>query len=255
MKCKLKKVALWHLAHYLTFFVPAHKVTCASLSLSAVNLRLSKIILAFLNAREGEVAWANAECVRIKKGEREAAKARRAKEVRLVQKQIKVDKARRMVAAAATATKNEKEEETARKTTADKRQRSAKRQRFCVERRRRCLERMRGRDVNTTTNGKMRDYHSGGKGNGDGNSDNDSCGNGNGICDGNGKCRATAVANDLLAGDAAVGAVGVVNDRDNIGGGCRPSGFNKEDALVLMAEATATLIVDNTKVVMSALLL
>jgi hypothetical protein len=64
----------------LTIFVPAHKVTCASLL--AVNLQPSKIISAFLNAREGEVARANMEQVRIKEGEREAFKARRAKEVR-----------------------------------------------------------------------------------------------------------------------------------------------------------------------------
>ena len=31
----------------------------------------------------------------------------------------------------------------------------------------------------------------------------------------------------------AVGAVGVVNDGDNVGGGHEPSGFNKEDTLVL----------------------
>jgi hypothetical protein len=96
-KCKLMKVALWHFAH-LTFFVPAYKVTCASLL--AVNLRPENIILTFLNARGGEVARANAEQVRIKKGEREVAKARRAKEVRWVQKRIKVDKARRTAVAA-----------------------------------------------------------------------------------------------------------------------------------------------------------
>ncbi len=31
----------------------------------------------------------------------------------------------------------------------------------------------------------------------------------------------------------AVGAVGVVNDGDNVGGGRGPGGFNKEDTLVL----------------------
>jgi hypothetical protein len=103
----------------LTFFVPAHKVTCASLS--AVNLRPAKIVSAFLNAREEEVAWANAEQVRIKEGEKEVAKARRSKEVRWIQKWIKLDKARRPVTAATTATKNEEEEKEARRTTADKR--------------------------------------------------------------------------------------------------------------------------------------
>jgi hypothetical protein len=155
--------------------------------LLAVNLRPEKIILAFLNAREGESAWANAERVRIKEGEREAAKARRAEEVRWVQKRIKVDKARRTAAAATTATKNEKEEEAARRMTADKRQRGTKRKRFRVKRRRRCFERTRGGGVNATTNRQMRDYHSGRKGNSEGDSDDDSCGNGDGNCDGNGK--------------------------------------------------------------------
>jgi hypothetical protein len=54
-------------------------------------------------------------------GEWEAAKARRAKEVRWVQKRIKVDKARRTAATAATAFKNEEEEEAVRRMTADKR--------------------------------------------------------------------------------------------------------------------------------------
>ncbi len=48
----------------------------------AVNLRPAQIISAFLNTREGEVAWANAERVMIKEGKREAAEARRAGEVR-----------------------------------------------------------------------------------------------------------------------------------------------------------------------------
>ncbi len=122
----------------MTFFVPAHKVTCASLL--AVNLRPAKIVLAFLNAREGEVARANAERVKIKEGEKEAAKARRAEEVRWVQKRIKVHKARRMTATATTAAKNEEEEEAARRMVADKRWRGAKRQRFCVKRQRRCFE-------------------------------------------------------------------------------------------------------------------
>ncbi len=184
-------------------FVPTHKVKCASLS--AVNLRPAKIISAFLDTREGEIAWANAEQVRIKEEGREAAEARRVEEVRWVQKRIKVDKARRTTAAAATTYKNEKEEEAARRMTADKRRRGDKRQRFRIERWRRCFERMRGRGVSATTNQQMRDYHSSSKGNGDGNSDNNSCGNGNGNCDGNGKCCATAVANNHLAGDAAVG--------------------------------------------------
>jgi hypothetical protein len=78
---------------------------------------------------------AKVEQARIKEGEREAGKARRAKERRWVQKRIKVDKARRMVAAAATATtaaKNEEEEEVARRMTADKRRCGTKRQRFCI---------------------------------------------------------------------------------------------------------------------------
>jgi hypothetical protein len=157
--------------------------------LLAVNLQPAKIILTFLNTREGEVARANAEPVRIKKGEREAAKARRAKEVRWVQKRIKVDKARRMTAVAATATKNEEEEEAAKRMTADKRWCGAKRQRFCIERWRQCFKRMRGGGINATTNWHMRDYHSGSKGNGNGNSDDDSCGNGNGNCDACHRCR------------------------------------------------------------------
>jgi hypothetical protein len=52
-------------------------------------------------------------------------------------------------------------------------------------------------------------------------------------------------ANDHLVGDAAVGAVSVMNDRDNVGVRRGPGGFNKEDALVLTAEAAAMLIVDN----------
>jgi hypothetical protein len=83
--------------------------------LTAVNLQPEKNILAFLNVREvGKVAGAKAEWSRIKERGREAAKARRAKEVRWVQKWIKVDKARRTAAAATTATKNEKEEEATR---------------------------------------------------------------------------------------------------------------------------------------------
>jgi hypothetical protein len=48
----------------------------------AVNLQPAKIILEFLNMREGEYAWANTERFRIKEGEREVAEAGRAKEVR-----------------------------------------------------------------------------------------------------------------------------------------------------------------------------
>jgi hypothetical protein len=63
----------------------------------------------------------------------------------------------------------------------------------------------------------------------------------------------TMTANDHLAGDAAVGAVGVVNDGDSDGGGCGLGGFDKEDALILAAEAAAALIVDDAKVATSAL--
>jgi hypothetical protein len=157
--------------------------------------------------------------VRIKEGERETAEARRAKEVRWVQKRIKVDKA--------IATKNEKEEEAGRRMTAVKRRSGAKRQKFCVKRQRQCFERTRGEGTNATTNRQMIDYHSGSKGNGNGDSDNDSCGNGNDNCDGNRKFCAAAVANDHLAGDATVGAVGIVNDGYNVGGGRGPSGFDK----------------------------
>ena len=41
------------------------------------------------------------------------------------------------------------------------------------------------------------------------------------------------------------GAVGIVNDGDDICGGRGPDGFNKEDALVLAADAAAALIADN----------
>jgi hypothetical protein len=41
------------------------------------------------------------------------------------------------------------------------------------------------------------------------------------------------------------GAVSILNDGDDIGGGSRPSGFNKEDALVLAAAAAAALIADD----------
>jgi hypothetical protein len=54
--------------HIRPFFVPTYKVTCASLL--AVNLQPAKINLAFLDARKGEVAWANAQRVRIEEGER-----------------------------------------------------------------------------------------------------------------------------------------------------------------------------------------
>ena len=49
----------------------------------------------------------------------------------------------------------------------------------------------------------------------------------------------------MPACNAAVGAVGVANDRDEIGGRRGPSGFDKEDALVLVAEAAAALIADD----------
>ncbi len=63
----------------------------------------------------------------------------------------------------------------------------------------------------------------------------------------------TMAANNHLAGDAAVGAFGIVNDGDNIGGGRRSAGLNKEDALVFTAEAAAALIMDNAKVATLAL--
>ncbi len=52
--------------------------------------------------------------------------------------------------------------------------------------------------------------------------------------------------NDHAAGDAAVGAVGVVNDGEDVGGGCGPGGFDEEEALVLAAEAAVMLIADDT---------
>ena len=55
----------------------------------------------------------------------------------------------------------------------------------------------------------------------------------------------TMPANINAAGDGAVGAVGIVSDRDGIGGGCEPGVFDKVDALVLMAEAMMVLIADN----------
>ncbi len=55
----------------------------------------------------------------------------------------------------------------------------------------------------------------------------------------------TTTANNHAAGDAAVGAVGIVNDRDDICDGRRPSGFDEEEALVLAAEAEAVLIADD----------
>ncbi len=146
----------------MTFFVPAHKVTCASLL--AVNLQPAKINFGIPKHKEGEVAQANVERVRNREGDREAAEARRAEEVRWVQKRIKVDKARRTAATAATATKNDDKEEAARRTTADKRRHGAKRQRFCVKRQRQCFERMRGGGINATTNRQLRVYHSGSKG-------------------------------------------------------------------------------------------
>ena len=41
------------------------------------------------------------------------------------------------------------------------------------------------------------------------------------------------------------GAVGVLNDRDNVIGGRGPDGFDKEDALVLTADDVAVLISDD----------
>jgi hypothetical protein len=58
----------------------------------------------------------------------------------------------------------------------------------------------------------------------------------------------TMTANEHLAGDAMVGAFGILNDGDNIGGKSRRGDFDKEDALVLTAEAVAALLVDDTKV-------
>ena len=55
----------------------------------------------------------------------------------------------------------------------------------------------------------------------------------------------TTTANDHAVGDAAVGAVGVVNDGDDVGGGRRPVGFDEENVLVLVAEAAAALIADD----------
>jgi hypothetical protein len=55
----------------------------------------------------------------------------------------------------------------------------------------------------------------------------------------------TTTVNDHAAGDAAVGAVGVVNAGDNVGGGRGPGGFNEEEALVLAAESAAVLITNN----------
>ena len=55
----------------------------------------------------------------------------------------------------------------------------------------------------------------------------------------------TTPANDHAVGDAAVGAVGVVNDGDDVGGGLGPGGFDEEEALVLAAEAAAVLIADD----------
>jgi hypothetical protein len=56
----------------------------------------------------------------------------------------------------------------------------------------------------------------------------------------------TTTANDHAVGDAAVGAVSIVNDGDDVGGGRRPVGFDEENILVLVAEAAAALIADDT---------
>jgi hypothetical protein len=50
---------------------------------------------------------------------------------------------------------------------------------------------------------------------------------------------------DHATGDAAVGAVGVVNDGDDVGGGCGLGEFDEEEALVVAAEAAAVLIADD----------
>jgi hypothetical protein len=55
----------------------------------------------------------------------------------------------------------------------------------------------------------------------------------------------TTTVNNHAAGDAVVGAVSIVNDRDDVGGGRGPSGFDKEEALVLTAESVAVLIADD----------
>ena len=41
------------------------------------------------------------------------------------------------------------------------------------------------------------------------------------------------------------GAVGVVNDGDDAGGGCKPGGLDGEDAFVLTDDSAPTLIADN----------
>ena len=55
----------------------------------------------------------------------------------------------------------------------------------------------------------------------------------------------TMPANINAVGDGVVGAVGIVSDRDGIGGGCEPGAFDKVDALVLTAEAMMALVVDD----------
>jgi hypothetical protein len=96
--------------------------------------------------------------------------------------QIKVDKARNPAAASATATKNEKEEEAVRRTTADKRRRGVKRS-GKWETTTAAAKAMAMATVTTTAVATV---------------------TGDGNCDGNGKRRAAAVAKDHLAGDAAV---------------------------------------------------
>jgi hypothetical protein len=55
----------------------------------------------------------------------------------------------------------------------------------------------------------------------------------------------TMTINDHTAGDAAVGAVGIVNDGDDVSGGRGPGGFDEEETLILVAEAAAVLITDD----------
>ena len=80
-------------------------------------------------------------------------------------------------------------------------------------------------------------------------------------CDGDGKCLAATVTgfvdndynNDRQLPTTTQrvmlwwgqGAVGVVNDGDDAGGGCKPGGLDGEDAFVLTADSAPTLIADN----------
>ena len=61
---------------------------------------------------------------------------------------------------------------------------------------------------------------------------------------------ATTTANNHTAGDAAVGrqgAVGVVNDGDDVGGGSGPGRSNKEETLVLPADSAPALSKEPTR--------